>query len=465
MPRRQSLAAGDPVYHVGGQQDKISISELLGLEDLVRTQDPKIHETSGKRPRFYIRPYVERLIDGRIERVQERIYLKATAKRDAIREKNEVMATVNHKKYVVQSQMNFGEFLDHYLQEFVRKPENLAAGTRGKYESHIKKHIRPAFGDLPMGALNTKTIDAFLGQKARDGLSSSTRLDLRNLMSGIFRQARRWGWWSDANPATDATVGRQRPVRQPVKLSVEESRALLAALPADVRLICETALYCTLRISEVLGLQWKHIDFNAGTILVRQRWYRGDLDVVKSHKAVRDVPMGVLAKDLAAMFPGAGRENDFVFNAQTHEGRWKKPGVCRDDRDLNQHFLRPAAIALGIYRQGFGFHAFRREAVTEHGQTMGSLQTQRMAGHATADMTQHYTLADFEAQERSVLALQERVRGDKVVSIRSATKPKQAKSLQTPKSPKRKKPNQSNGLSGGPDRTRICDLYRVKVAL
>ena len=141
------------------------------------------------------------------------------------------------------------------------------------------------------------------------------------------------------------------------------------------------------------------------------------------------------------------------------------PGVCRDDRDLNQHFLRPAAISLGIYRQGFRFDAFSREAVTEHGQTMGSLQTQRMAGHATADMTQHYTLADFEAQERSVLALQARVRGEKVVSIRAAIKLRQAKLPKSPKSANRKKPNRSNALGGGPDRTRICDLYRVKVAL
>jgi integrase len=65
-----------------------------------------------------------------------------------------------------------------------------------------------------------------------------------------------------------------------------------------------------LRISEVLGLQWKHIDFNAGASLVRQRWYRGDLDVVKSQKAVRDVPMGLLAKDLAAMFPGGVQRPD-----------------------------------------------------------------------------------------------------------------------------------------------------------
>jgi hypothetical protein len=103
----------------------------------------------------------------------------------------------------------------------------------------------------------------------------------------------------------------------------------------------------------------------------------------------KTLPMGMLAEDLAAVRRSAEESNssatgddDFVFNVQTHAGRWKKPGVCRDDRDLNQHFLRPAAIALGIYRQAFGFHAFRREAVTEHARAIGQNQAQRMAGHA-----------------------------------------------------------------------------------
>jgi hypothetical protein len=35
------------------------------------------------------------LVEGRIERTQERIYLDAESKRDAIREKNRVMGTIN----------------------------------------------------------------------------------------------------------------------------------------------------------------------------------------------------------------------------------------------------------------------------------------------------------------------------------------------------------------------------------
>lgn len=375
----------------------------------MRTQNPEIGVSKGGR--YVIRPYVDRLVNGEITRVQERIYLKATSKRDAIREKNEIMATINHSKYVVQSQINFGEFLDHYLAEYVEKPENLASSTRLKYICQIKNHIRPAFANLQIALVTTKRMDAWLGDKARAGLSWATRMDLRNLMCGIFTQARKWGYWQELNPAMDVTVGRERATREHVKLTIQETRALLDELPDDVRRICEVALYCTLRISEVLGLTWKHIDLKAGVIHVRQRWYRGDLDVVKTRKARRDVAMGSLAADLAKMYPGEEKEEEFVFSVRTHLGVWKTPAVCRDDRDINQHFLRPAAVKLGIYRLGFGFHAFRREAVTEHGRVIGIAQAQRMAGHSKADMTQEYTLSDLKAQKRSVKVLQKKVRG------------------------------------------------------
>jgi integrase len=398
--------------NMGVSTHTVSIAEILGLGDEVRTQNPKL-QTAGTR--FYIRPYVDRLIDGRRTRVQERIYLTATTKREALAEKARIMATINQSRYVLQSQMSFGDFLEHYEREYVDRGDNLGAGTRSRYKNQIKNHVRPAFGALPMARVTTKAMDEWLAQKARDGMAWSGRMSLRNLMAGIFTQARKWGWWQEQNPALDVTVGKQRAVRVPVKLTTEQTRALLASLPEDVRMICEVALYCTCRISEVLGLQWQDIDFQAGIMHIRRRWYRGDLDEVKSLKSRRSVPLGIMADELRARYP-EGAQSEFVFEVKTHVGRWKTPGACRDDRDINQHFLRPAAKALGVYQLGFGFHAFRREAVTEHAREAGSAQAQKMAGHSKADMTQHYVLVDFPEQLRSVVALQRKIRGVQQVS-------------------------------------------------
>jgi hypothetical protein len=100
-----------------------------------------------------------------------------------------------------------------------------------------------------------------------------------------------------------------------------------------------------------------------------------------------------------------------VFQIETHPQWGRKTAICRDDRDLNQHFLRPAAVALGIYWKGFGWHSFRREAVTAISAILGVNQAMKMAGHATADMSLHYTQADYGAQSAAVRKRQEAIIG------------------------------------------------------
>src|SRR5262249_9052313 len=156
--------------------------------------------------------------------------------------------------YVLQSQINFGEFLEMFEKKFVEAKDNLAASTQAKYAAHLKDHIRPAFGHLAIAEITTLRIDDCLAAKNDAGLSWSTRSDLRSLMSCIFRQAKKWGRWKQDNPAQHATLGRKRMVREKRKLATEDTRRLLLALPEDVRLIVMTALFCTLRVSELLGL-------------------------------------------------------------------------------------------------------------------------------------------------------------------------------------------------------------------
>jgi integrase len=254
-----------------------------------------------------------------------------------------------------------------------------------------------------MAQVTTRAIDNWLTAKANAKMAWASRASLRNLMCGLFTQAAKWGYWKDKNPAMDVYVGRQRAVREKRKLTDEQTRELLAALPEDVRLICMMSLFCTLRISEVLGLQWKHIDWTRGAVMVRQRFYRGDLDEPKTRKAKRDVPLGQLTEQLRALWPGPGHENDFVFSVTTSKG------ICRDDRDINHYYLRRQAKRLGIYWTGFGFHAFRREAITAISALAGVGQAMNAAGHAKSDMSQEYTLVDLSAQERAVRTFQQRI--------------------------------------------------------
>jgi integrase len=387
-----------------------SIARLLGLVDEMRVQNPKLQQTTGNNPLWFIRPYVKRLgRDGTLRSEKERIYLGVCSemgKREAIAAKNKVMVTINREKYVVQAQLQFGDFLDHYEKTHVRPEHILASSTRDKYLSHLKNHIRPAFADLLMAEV-PKHLDAFFEAKAKAGLSWNTRMDIRNILSGAFTQAIRWRFWSDRNPIDGVVVGRKRMVREKHNVTDGRIRELFAELPEDVRMLVLMGRSFTLSISEIFGLQEKHFDFKTEKILVRQRFYRGNLDVPKAVMRTRDIPTGILVETLRQRC--TGDPEAFVFSVMT------KYGYSRDDRDINHHFLRPAAKRLGIYFPAFGWHQFRRQAITALGE-LDPMQAQRLAGHAKPDMTALYTLDDAKRQDRIIRASQEQLMG--VVPIR-----------------------------------------------
>ena len=445
-----------------------SIALLLGIGNEMRTQNPNVQKTKGPNPRWYIRPYVDRLNpDGSMDRVKERVYLGSCAeltKRQAQAESSRAMSTLNDRKHVIQAQIPFGEFLDEYTKSFILKRDNLAVPTQGRYLSFIRNHVRPAFGDLMMAEVTTKRIDDWLATEAKANMAWSSRASLRNFMCGVFTQAGKWGYWREKNPAMDVFVGKQRAVREKRKLTDVQTRHLLEALPEDVRLICMVALFCTLRISEVLGLQWKHIDWERGVVMVRQRFYRGDLDEPKTRKAKRDVPLGQLVEHLRAIQPSEpGHDNDFVFSVKTTRG------ICRDDRDINHYFLRKQAKTLGIYWVGFGFHAFRREAITAISASAGVGQAMNAAGHSKSDMNQEYTLVDLSAQERAVRAFQDRIlskpQESKTADSSAVNGPEWAKFLSEPHPEipdEIRKLLKELSLNGGLEMTRTSDLFRVK---
>jgi integrase len=385
-------------------------------------------------------------------------------------ERKKVLETLNNGTHVLQAQVQFSEILDVFERRFVNVEGNLAASTRAKYTAHLKKHIRPAFGPRRTAEINTQFIKDWLKAKEEAGLSWSTRSDLRNLMRCIFREAIGWGLWQGENPAKNAKPGRKKMVRKMRKLTTEETRRFLLELREDVRLIVMVALFCTLRISEVMGLQWKHIDFANGQIIVEQRYWRGDLDLTKTSDSERKVKMGFLSDLLRQHAPGTHDSEEFVFSVKT------KKGSSRDDRDIRRYFLTPVAKALSLYFPGFGFHSFRREAITEIASESDPFQAMRAAGHSKMDTALLYGLADEERQDKTIRSIQKRVLGptglltgcenqQPAAIVARENGPQKAKVISAGNDDEFATAFIFNLVDGGPVQTRTADLYRVKVAL
>jgi integrase len=392
------------------------LNRLLGGEGEIvprqRYQEPTVGQTD--KGVWFFRPRIDVIKDGKVERVRTTVSIGAgIGKREAVAAMRKKMEEINSSSRVLTSQVRMKALLAEY--EKIHIAGTLGFAAQKKYRGHIGKHIVPAFEDMMLCDITTLLVQKWIDAKgdAPENLGWHTRTDIRNILSSLFTEAKKWGLWTERNPVEDVHVhvreGKEQLVYEKRKLSYEQISRLLAMLPYVLRVQCGACLG-TLRFSEAAGLMEKHLNFDRGVMEVRQRFYRGNLAKAKNRRAARDVPMGHLAADLKRLCMGDPER--YVFQLETAPDWGRKTAICQDDRQLHQHFLKPAAVELGIYYKGFGFRTFRREAITALGPMLGGEQVRKISGHGTSEMTFLYTLDDFKIQDAGVRAFQERILGE-----------------------------------------------------
>ncbi len=353
----------------------------------MRFQDPSL-EKKGGQWRIRVRvPVVQP--DGSVVRKQKPFHLgkiSEISRTEAARRKQELLASINAGPIVFAGQIRFGEVLAKYKSS---KIPLLAESTKGKYLSHIDRHIEPAFRDLKIAEIDTPAIQAWLNTKTT--LSWATKTDLRNILSAIFTAADEWKIVS-ANPVAKVKVGRRRAVYERDRIPVDKLPLFLAAIPdtkiipaQGARLIASIAILNGARVSEVLGLQWRDIEGEYAAM--RRGWVRGHESPGKSDGARRQFYLKPLEEELRLW---ARRQGQRVWIFERSE--CQEPP---DDRDLQQHVFRPAAEAVKIYRKGFGLHDFRRLNISMR-QDFGAspMEAAKAAGHVSPSTTWIYTLPD-----------------------------------------------------------------------
>jgi integrase len=238
------------------------------------------------------------------------------------------------------------------------------------------------------GRLRFRTVGFDLAEARRERLALIAACALATLQS-VLRFARRCGWIV-ADPVERLEHDERPRVerrRQRVLGRAEIERLLAACAPRD-RLMLATVLYTGLRISELLGLVWDDVDFEAGVIHVRaqlSRAHRGDPArrvPPKTVASVRDVPLvAQLARLLNAHRQRSrfARGGDWVF-ATTR-------GTPYGHRNVSRRCLGRAAQLAGLNDDGWPplrfhdlRHTFASHLIVDLG--LDPAQVSRILGHA-----------------------------------------------------------------------------------
>jgi integrase len=230
--------------------------------------------------------------------------------------------------------------------------------TQTIYDGYLKKWIVPRWGFYRLTEVKAVQVESWLRDlcfaKTVIPLARGTKAKIRNIMSALFSHAIRWEW-ADRNPIKSVRQSAKRQ-RVPDVLSAEEITAILKTLPEPLRTAVELDAFTGLRRGELIGLQWRDIDFQSLVIHVRRSVVHMVNGSTKTEASAKDVPLDSELAGLLMEFKDASPyrgDTDWVFASAKMNGKqplwpdslWNRQG-------------KPAVKAAGITKK-VCYHTFR----------------------------------------------------------------------------------------------------------
>jgi integrase len=296
--------------------------------------------------------------NGTFKRVQRRIVLgpvSSLSERAAWKVFQPYLDRVNAE---AKLQPKSGMTLEQFVKEWRSTVAvNLKGSTTRAAESHLRAHIIPKLGSLPLTEINTKTVQSFVAYLATGGRSKKTVENVLLTLSSILRVAKSWNYACGGFKLADLTMPREGIKKEQRCFTDEEMGKLIAAAPEPFGTILAVTAVLGLRIGETLALRIGDVDFTKHVIRIRQ-----------SVDAATRIPQAVKSQASSAAVPMpsqlAARLRALV---KKHDGKSELLFVNRRGRPFSANKLRekqlhPLLVKLGIPRGGF--HAARHGATS-----------------------------------------------------------------------------------------------------
>ena len=263
--------------------------------------------------------------------------------------------------------------LRRFFDEFV--PARLEMGrlssrSEAEYRKQAQSYIEPELGKLKIGEVTRDHVERMV-----DPLPRTQRNRVLALTSRLFNLFEQWEWRQQrSNPCYG--IERAREEARDRVLSSSELAALDEALnqheeqhPASVAAIRVAAL-TGLRIGEVLGIQWQHINFDTGRLTLPE---------TKTGRRGHDLPTPAL--ELLAGLPRLSSTWAFTSTGT----------AAITYRTVRKHFAK-IAKAAGI--EDVRLHDLRRTVMTWAAASgVGTHVLRDLLGHKTPAMADRYIRA------------------------------------------------------------------------
>src|ERR1051326_7232043 len=257
-----------------------------------RKQNGTVIEISG---RWYVRYYQHQNVGGTLQRKRLTHCLGAVTTRgrhapaDIIEEADRFMASINRSQIPAERIVSLADFVENVYLPGVKESKKPSThhGYRDAWENHLKAVT--SRDRMTLKDVKTYTVQKWLNQIGRENLSRNSLKRIQSVLSGVFKEAKRLGFYEGVNPVQDTAVNpKAAEPKETVAYTLEEIDSILAVLPEPAATVFAVASYTGLRRGEIEALDWS--DFKDGHIQVSRSIWNGRVSAPKTRKSCAAVP-------------------------------------------------------------------------------------------------------------------------------------------------------------------------------
>lgn len=272
---------------------------------------------------------------------------------------------------LIKSGRDFNDYSKEWFRAYV-KTNNRASVQKEKFTT-LRIHLVPSFGHLPLKDITNKLIEEYKLAKLESGLSPKTINNHISILRTCLSYAVEWGELEKL-PRVKQLKCKPMVINF---LNEDECQQVLTGknelLMRDMVLL---ALRTGMRIGELIALTWQDIDFENKLINIQRSIVDGKIGVPKSNR-IRFIP---LTNEMTSLFKNRPKFGPYVFHNNS--------GKPLTDHQVYGG-LKRLCKETGV--REFGWHALRHTFASQLVSKNVSLHTvQKLMGHSTITMTEHY---------------------------------------------------------------------------
>jgi integrase len=318
-------------------------------------------------------------------------YVYAPTEKECVKKLKALQAEIDNGTFQQPNRISIGQWLDVWAAEYLG---GVKPGTVKTYKVQIKTHITPALGAVKLQKLTPHAIQAFYNSLQRDkGLSPKTIKNIHGVLHSALEQA------SDLdyirfNPADKCKLPRIEK-KEVAVLTEEKIPAFIQQAGQDVYgTLMYVTLFTGLRESEVLGLTWDCVDFESGSIRIKQQLQRNaEADIYQLAPLKNDKPRLITPAPAVMQRLWAERVRQNA-NTQKAGEEWQNPLNLVFTNEFGKNLIQRTVVkkfkdvAAAIGEPTLRFHDLRHTYAVNALQSGDDVKTvQDTLGHHTAAFT------------------------------------------------------------------------------